>query len=406
MKITKKYLYTWFILCMCCISIVSGCTQEDDTRRPIDTKANKVVMFYLPWTGSAYDSRFSLYNYFLQNIEDIKSAIAEQGGMGNNRLLVFLCSSSDKADLFEVAYHNGEVVTDHIKEIIYNNGPDYTYANGLAKIFTEIKAYAPANKYSLIIGSHGMGWLPVEKTQKRLPTRYFGGSSKEFQMNITDLAKAIELTKIKMQYILFDDCYLSTIENAYDLRNATQYLIACTSEIMAYGMPYHLLWKDLVKDEPDYQQIVESFYQFYLNYTDQWGNPRPHGAIGVTKCDEVDAMVQLMKKINAQYTFSADKLSSIQSLDGFRKPIFYDMSSYVKLLCTDSHLYKEFDEQMQKMVPYKRCTPYIYTALGDLDIPEVLVKEYCGITISDPTESSFQNAYQTKMNTGWWIATH
>lgn len=43
---------------------------------------------------------------------------------------------------------------------------------------------------------------------------------------------------MKMEYILFDDCYMSSLEAAYDLRHVTRHLIACPTEIMAYGMPY------------------------------------------------------------------------------------------------------------------------------------------------------------------------
>lgn len=41
-----------------------------------------------------------------------------------------------------------------------------------------------------------------------------------------------------MEYILFDDCYMSSLEVAYDLRHVTRHLIACPTEIMVYGMPY------------------------------------------------------------------------------------------------------------------------------------------------------------------------
>ena len=40
------------------------------------------------------------------------------------------------------------------------------------------------------------------------------------------------------QFIMFDDCYMSSMEVAYDLKDVTDYIIASTSEVMAYGMPY------------------------------------------------------------------------------------------------------------------------------------------------------------------------
>ena len=35
-----------------------------------------------------------------------------------------------------------------------------------------------------------------------------------------------------MEYILFDDCYMSSIEVAYELKDVTKYLIGSTSEMM------------------------------------------------------------------------------------------------------------------------------------------------------------------------------
>ena len=58
-----------------------------------------------------------------------------------------------------------------------------------------------------------------------------------------------------MEYILFDDCYMSTVEVAYDLKNVTSHLIASTSEIMAYGMPYDKIGQYLIENI-DYKRFV------------------------------------------------------------------------------------------------------------------------------------------------------
>lgn len=69
-------------------------------------------------------------------------------------------------------------------------------------------------------------------------TRYFGELTREFQTDVSTLARVITGAGIKMEYILFDDCYMSSVEVAYELKEATRFLIASTSEMMAYGMPY------------------------------------------------------------------------------------------------------------------------------------------------------------------------
>ena len=45
-------------------------------------------------------------------------------------------------------------------------------------------------------------------------TRYFGGLNAQYQTDITTLAKGISNAVLKMEYILFDDCYMSSIEVA------------------------------------------------------------------------------------------------------------------------------------------------------------------------------------------------
>lgn len=117
----------------------------------------------------------------------------------------------------------------------------------------------------MIIGSHGVGWLPANYHEKP-KTRFFGGTTLEYQTDISTLTQSIKNANMQMQYIMFDDCYMSTIEVAYDLREVTHYLIGCTSEIMAYGMPYNKMWKELSSISPNYQQITDIFYNFYSNY--------------------------------------------------------------------------------------------------------------------------------------------
>ena len=68
------------------------------------------------------------------------------------------------------------------------------------------------------------------------PTRWLGGDA--YQTNISAFDKGIEDSGIgKFQYILFDDCNMTGIEVAYELRNATHRIIGSPTEIMAYGMP-------------------------------------------------------------------------------------------------------------------------------------------------------------------------
>ena len=282
--------------------------------------------------------------------------------------------------------------------------PAYTTTNGLASIFNEVKAQAKAKQYALIVGCHGTGWL-FSEGKSRARTRYFGGTDRYFQTNIPTLAAAIEQAKMPMQFVMFDDCYMSNIEVAYEMRHATNYLIGCCSEIMAYGMPYKNIWKYLIQQKPNYQAVVNEFHKFYSIY--QW----PYGNIGVTDCSKVEEVVAHMKTINAATANNANLIDweDVQRLDGYEKTIFFDMGDYVNKLCTTPEtqvLARNLHTALAQLVPYKSTTPYIYTALEELSYNRIRVNAYSGITISDPTQSDFEKALTTKKATGWWKATH
>ena len=160
-----------------------------------------------------------------------------------------------------------------------------------------------------------MGWIPA-KPSTRInrsvaspfglnknagkagpPTRWLGGDA--YQTNISEFDKGIEDSGIgKFQYILFDDCNMTGIEVAYELRNATHHIIGSPTEIMAYGMPYKLMWNELSKVNPNYRNICNTFINFYSNYTYN-GSPYPYGTISVIDCSQVEGMVNIMKEINA-----------------------------------------------------------------------------------------------------------
>jgi hypothetical protein len=366
---------------------------------------DKTIFVYMPWSAARNNEERSLYNNFLQNIKDIEAAIEAEKGLGRNKLMVFIATSANSAVLMEVKYAaNGTCQHDTLQRYEQHNMPAYTTTNGLASIFNEVKAQAKAKQYALIVGCHGTGWL-FSEGKSRARTRYFGGTDHYFQTNIPTLAAAIEQAKMPMQFVMFDDCYMSNIEVAYEMRHATNYLIGCCSEILAYGMPYKNIWKYLIQQKPNYQAVVNEFHKFYSNY--QW----PYGNIGVTDCSKVDEVVARMKTINAAAANKANLIDweDVQRLDGYEKTIFFDMGDYVNKICTTPEtqvLARDLHTALAQLVPYKSTTPYIYTALGELNYNTIRVNAYSGITISDPTKSDFEKALTTKKATGWWKATH
>lgn len=240
-----------------------------------------------------------------------------------------------------------------------------------------------------------MGWLPsyagtrssFSNTLRRrrrdvesVPlTRWFGGDT--YKTDISILDRGIAQSGIgKMQYILFDDCYMSTIEVAYELRHSAHYLIGCPTEIMAHGMPYEQLWNELSKSNPNYQNVVDEFYNFYSTYTD------PYGTISVIDCSQADGMVNIMRQINQSSNLVLVPPTSIQQMDGYNPSIFFDMGDYVeKRAVNEPILLSQFRNQLNLLVPYKRHTPSYFSAVTSSSGTVYPINTYSGITISDPS---------------------
>ncbi len=369
---------------------------NDEVEEPEKREAEKTIFMYLPWT-------VDLTNFFYQNIRDMETSICDMGGLAGNRLIVFMSTSKSEASMYEIEYADGRCI--HTPIASYRNYP-FTTEEGLTSLLQDLKRYAPARRYSMIVGSHGMGWLPVNAARASysrerfhyeyaggLPTRYFGGTTAEYQTDISTLANAIGNAGMKMDYILFDDCYMATIEVAYELKDAADYLIASTCEVMAYGMPYATMGKYLI-GEPDYGAVCDEFYRFYSN---------SYGTLSVTDCSRLDEVAAMMRYINQNYSLDEAAIASLQKLDGYSPTIFFDFGDYVnKMLAAndaDQILIDEFNRRLSAAVPYRVNTAKYYTkSTGPLPI-----HTYSGITTSDP---SISPKAVDKVSTKWYSVSH
>ena len=85
----------------------------------------------------------------------------------------------------------------------------------------------PAAETGLILWSHGSGWLPTGNT-----TRSFGDDDGE-AIDIDDLATSINK---KLDYIIFDACYMGCIEVVTELADRTDYFIASPDVVPVEGV--------------------------------------------------------------------------------------------------------------------------------------------------------------------------
>lgn len=419
----KQFVYG-FIFAIVSIIGLGSCTEE---AFDIDKVNKQTILVFLPWTGG--NSSIGLTEDLSKNIDSICAGIKDKKGLNNTRVLVFFSNNANNSTLFDLTYNDvtKEVSRTPIKTY---EGSAYNSANGFADILNEVRQNAEALNYALIIGGHGCGWSCADdwinypnqaksfNTQQTLSydtpfsgiqfgtdpdnptTRFFGSvDRKENSIDLSTLVEGIKQSGIKMQYILFDVCYMGNVETAYELKDVTNYLVASSSEIMAKGIPYRLMWSYLNGTTPNYSSLVNGIVNFYKN------SNSPYCNMAAIDCRQLDALANVMKEINQKYTFDTTiPLDSIQPLDGFLPHLSYDMAVYVDSLRPNGYLKDQFSNQLKKTVKAAAHTDCAYTALRQYPEVTIKIKNYCGLSISDPSQHPV--AIRGKEKTGWWKATH
>lgn len=81
-------------------------------------------------------------------------------------------------------------------------------------------------------------------------------------MNISDLHEALSVAP-HFDFMLFDACYMQSVEVIYQLRDRTDYFIGSPTEIPGPGAPYEAVVPALFSQDKPEINIAESYYTVY-----------------------------------------------------------------------------------------------------------------------------------------------
>lgn len=444
-----------FIIATLLIVVGVSCSNGDNPDGPDVpvTPVGQTVFMFFPWSNS-------LLSDFRRTVEDMQTVVAQRS-MKDERVMVFMATSEREAVLFELKKQNGRCLTDTLRR--YSDRP-FTSRQWLTSLFSEVMTLAPASRYGMVVGCHGLAWVPVQgqrNARKRLgsqerideednlykeeridkeglykeeridkegddlmhfevqgpvTTRFIGGTYPETQIETTDLADAMADAGLHTEYILFDACYMSSVEVAYELKDVTHYLIASPTEVISYGFPYITMGKHLL-GTPNYKGIADSFISFYSSYY------LPYGTVAVTDCTQLDALAAIAQQINAAAeeptnaasakhinaaaegklntaTSGKNAPNGVQIMDGYSPTLFYDLGHLMSLKNAGTVLTAAFADQLDKTVPYKGHTDQYFTALKDAPVD---IKHYSGLNTS---QGSLNRMADRLSETAWYKATN
>ena len=372
--------------------------------------ASQTIMVY--FLGTA------LKTYYQENMNKMLKAL-NKDIQGDARILAAFTDTESKVTIYEMRHDKlmGLGVKEFVKQIDLTTPYDEEH---LELILNNMKQLSPAEKYALMVGSHGLAWVPrwtsyslskhlakLGLTPKTLwkrdemaeMTRHIGDNDNT-RYDIGEIATAINACNLKFDYILFDACFMSNIESAYELRNATKYIIGSPCEIMGSGFPYDKVTPYMLTEggaSYDLDKICSEYVKYYKTEA-----LTKSGCIAMTSTDELEALAVAMKAVNEAGIKSNFTLDNVQYYEGQATHSFYDLGDMVNQSCADEDAAKAFKEQLDKCVTSRYHTDEFYSAYGSGNTYYHKINYYSGISTSAMVD---HYSYDWK-ETSWYKATH
>ncbi len=305
------------------------------------------------------DNSLGSYGNDRADFEEMETA-AKAGALNGGRLLVYYnrpgTEKGNAPQLIEVTAKGLEVIKTYADDpSIYS-----VDASRMAEAFADMKRYAPALDYGLVLWSHANGWMETSSS------RSFGQDRKA-TMKISSLDEALKGTDFS--FIYFDCCSMATIEVVWELRNHAPVIVASGTELPADGMPYDVtLPHFFAKGKADMEAAARATFEHY-NALSSW---RRTCTISVINTSALDALADATAEIFAGVTEFQDDLDLIQPY--FRNEVItymYDFEDYIERLNPTSEQLDRWRAALADVIVYRNATPYLFM--------DISLDRYCGL---------------------------
>jgi hypothetical protein len=231
----------------------------------------------------------------------------------------------------------------------------------------------PAQSYGLVLWSHGEGWLEYQNPKTRWWGQDTGG--KDYRMNISDLNDVLRNTP-HLSFLLFDACFMQSVEVAYELKAHADYIIGSPTEIPAPGAPYQKVVPAMFANDASAAGIAKAYFEFYADenlYTgslsSNWrlGDPWTAGvSISVVNTSMLEQLANSSSEIIPEYIQGrrAIATSSILCYDCRSSKYYYDFDGLIRSLNSEDSEYEAWKAAYDAAVVYWKTTPNNYSSYG------------------------------------------
>ena len=356
MKFYKSLLL--FLPLFCCL--LSGCVKDKD---PVSDIPRRTMLVYL-----GTDNNFS--NEAAEKIEIFKNNW-DKNIYGN----LFVYADAGKNSVLVHIYYNKRlgVIADTVETYQAENSANPAT---LTRVLNRVKNYCPAaSSYGLVVLSHGSGWLPAEMSWPSIRARsvIIDTSTKEDKnyMEIWDFANAIPY---KLDFVVFDVCFMGAVEVAYELKEKADYVVASPAEVLVPGFAYSTMMQHLFSPVPDVTAVAREFYEYYNSKTGYYRS----ATVSVVKTSELEALATVVKDITQQNA-TLSNLNNIQTFGFGAQKIYSDLEDYLLKLSPENQ--NRIQTALNKCVIYKANTPSYYS-MGNYTMNPI--NTFSGLTMYIP----------------------
>lgn len=228
----------------------------------------------------------------------------------------------------------------------------------LKRVLTDVVEEFPAPSYGMVVLSHGTGWLPAGSLTR--PASVINDGGKEME-----LAGFVEAIPVKLDFLIFDACFMGSVEVGYELKEKAAYLVASPAEVIvsgssvasvpvAPGFIYESMMQHLMKKEADVVAVAEDFYNHYNALSGLWRS----ATVSVVKTEALEAVAEFAAEVIPERGNNG-AWSGVQSFGYGSHLLFFDFGDYMQKLVPERA--GEFMKLLERAVVYKAHTPGYYS---------------------------------------------
>ena len=389
-----KKLFQTLLLSLTFLCI--ACGGDDEPIKPANKQPQRTVLAYIVSDNSLNYFSDGDINEMLEGMKSVDTQV--------NNLLVYADSNATPV-LFRITKDKkGNVIKEIIRE--YDEQVSTT-PQVMKEVCNTVFTNYPAQSYGLIYWSHGEGWKPMPLAATRWIGQDKGDGTADYT-NIDEL-KQVLASVPHLDFLLFDACFMMTVEVAYALRDEADYIIASPTEIPGPGAPYDAIVAPMFRPTNAAIEVAKAYYDYYnalydsgiKNSDNYWTAGVSIAALKTSALSNLATATQRALSKAENINLSAIK-SSLFNYDQRSKSSssyigYYDMVQLMQALCTESD-FATWKTAFDSAMAYYQTTPLNYSSFAGM----FSIEGTCGLSHYLPTGNNALNAAYAQ--TDWYSA--